>query len=91
MAEQTVVGPEVFTEQPQRDRYTPGDGLITTRRWLGPRSQYDAKLQELIATEPDTLDGEKGKPAELVATYLPQDAAIDQAIWELIPVPQDRP
>lgn len=88
---QTIVGTSDFTEQPQRDHYEPGTGKVTTKTWLGPRENYDAVFDLLQASDPDTLDGVKGTPAEIVATYGPDESQVDIAIWELIPTPVDRP
>lgn len=87
---QSIVGPEEFTEQPQRDQYRQGEGRTTIREWHGPRSVYEAKWAEIEATSPETMDGVKGTPAVITATYLPLDPATDNAIWELLPQPVDR-
>lgn len=89
---QTVLGTNDFTEQPQQDSYQIGEGRTTTKEWHGPRDLYEVKWAEVEASKPDRMTGSKGTPAIINATYLPTDPPDDEeAIWELIPSPVDRP
>jgi len=89
---QSVVGEFIFTEQPQQDTYQIGEGRTTTREWRGPRELYETKWAEVQSTSPDRMNGSAGTPGIITATYLPQDPPSNEdAIWELIPTPVDRP
>ena len=88
---QTVLGLDDFSEQPQTDTFQQGTGRTTTKSWKGPRAKYEQTWSSAEATQPDSMSGTKGTPAEITATYLPLDTSSDQTVWELIPSPLNRP
>ena len=88
---QKILGNQEFLEQPQQDTFEQGVGKTTVRSWKGGRDKYDAAFTTILALSPDTMSGVKGTPAEITATFLPADQAMDNAVWELIPTSVDRP
>jgi len=79
-----------WLEQPKKDKIEAGTGRTVVREWHGPRETYEDKLAEIVALQPDLLDGIRGTPGKITATFSPE-ASEDSAIWELLPTPMDRP
>ena len=95
----TILGSAAFTEQPPRRTKQVGRGWVRIRTWIGPRNDVDAFLTGTIEPlSPESIDVAEGHPTVITATFPDAEVnldalqqAEDEAIWELLPTPLDKP
>ena len=98
----TVIGANIFTEQPLSRSYRRGIGWVTIRKWAGPNDEtlIGAKEDDILLTAPESIRTQKGVVTFIEAEYpnvsggqaFEEDTENEQnAIWELIPQEIDKP
>ena len=95
-----VLGANEFTEQPVDKQKLRSAGWKRVRSWLGPRALVDSFILTTIKPlNPAEIKIAEGTPTLVSALFGddpvlgsdPEQEAEDEAVWELIPSPLDKP